>query len=79
MKIKLVNINQEEIDPAYTDNFKEGRIVDARKVTREDIVEILGVNDEPTIIAFLDQCEKDGAMLFDGDLVATKEIYEVIQ
>lgn len=79
MKIKLVNINLEEVDPAYHDNFKDGRIVEARKVTREDIVEILGVQDEPTIIAFLDQCEKDGAVLFDGDLVATKEIYEVIQ
>ncbi|QLF85343.1 hypothetical protein STSR3_59 [Salmonella virus STSR3] len=40
MKIKLVNINLEEVDPAYHDNFKDGRIVEARKVTREDIVEI---------------------------------------
>lgn len=79
MKIKLVNINHAEVDPAYHDNFKDGRIVEARKVNREDIVEILGVRDEPTIIALLDQCEKDGAVLFDGDLVATKEIYEVIQ
>ncbi|QLF85344.1 hypothetical protein STSR3_60 [Salmonella virus STSR3] len=38
-----------------------------------------GVQDEPTIIALLDECEKDGAVLFDDELCATKDIYEVIQ
>lgn len=79
MKIKLVNINPAEIDERYIENFKEGRIVEARYITREDIKEMLGVTDELTISTFLRQIEKDGAVLFDGDLVATKDIYEVIQ
>lgn len=79
MKIKLVNINQAEIDPVYHNNFKEGRIVEARKITREDVIEILDIHEELTIVAFLNECEKYGTVLFDGDLVATKEIYEVIQ
>lgn len=79
MKIKLVKINPAEIDERYIENFKEGRIVEARHITREDIKEMLGVTDELTISTFLRHIEKDGAVLFDNDLVATKDIYEVIQ